>query len=247
MKKFQKFGYMALGAIFMFVLMVAIPAVTASTQRQLTAHFNNIRVVVNGALITPRDGLGNVVEPFIVDGTTYLPVRAIAEAFGEQVHWDGATQTVYIGTRPGTTQFLTDVAPAFQTSLGAARPIPDGRFYEFSALRTGGADGFNMGGTRFVDGIRFQNNDTWAAFNLNSQFTNLSGVVGQIDGTFFDGLDRATIRFFADGRMILEVPIIDGMLPQPFSIDLTGVNQLRIETSDQWSSFTAGVGNPVIR
>ena len=53
----------------MLVLMMTVP-VLASTQRQLTAHFNNIRVVVDGAVITPRDGQGNIVEPFVVDGTS---------------------------------------------------------------------------------------------------------------------------------------------------------------------------------
>jgi len=301
MRKMQKLGYIALGAVFMLMLVTAVPVFAASTQRQLTAHFNNIRIVIDGVLITPRDGLGNIVEPFVVDGTTYLPVRAIAEALGRTVQWDENTQTVHISAslvttppvnigadfgvtpppdigadfgvtpppdtvadlgvtppvhigvqpEPVTEQFLTDVAPAHQTSLGGIQPSPTTRYYEFSSLRSGGADGFNMGGTRFVDGMRFQHDGAWAVYNLNSRFTNLSGVVGQIDGTFFDDRvgprENAGIRFFTDGRMILEVPIENGMLPQPFSIDLTGVNQLRIETIDRVSGFTAGIGNPVLR
>lgn len=33
-------------------------------------------------------------EPFILDGTTYLPVRAVAGALGLGVGWDDATSTV---------------------------------------------------------------------------------------------------------------------------------------------------------
>jgi hypothetical protein len=35
----------------------------------------------------------------IIDGTTYLPVRAIAEALGLTVGWDGPTKTVYLKKR----------------------------------------------------------------------------------------------------------------------------------------------------
>ena len=46
--------------------------------------------------IIPKDVLGNVVHPFIIDGTTYLPVRAISEALGKNVEWEGETYSVYI-------------------------------------------------------------------------------------------------------------------------------------------------------
>jgi hypothetical protein len=48
----------------------------------------------------PRDANGASVEPFTVNGTTYLPVRAIAEALGMEVSWDNGAKTVYIGAPP---------------------------------------------------------------------------------------------------------------------------------------------------
>ena len=69
-------------------------SVLADTYRtQLDAVYNNIKVVVNA----PRDSDGNTVEPFISNGTTYLPVRAVSNALGQSVDWDGSTNTVYIG------------------------------------------------------------------------------------------------------------------------------------------------------
>jgi len=61
-----------------------------------------IRVFIEGELITPRDAQGRIVQPQIIDGTTFLPVRAIGEAFGRAVDWDGATQSVFVGNRPAT-------------------------------------------------------------------------------------------------------------------------------------------------
>ena len=52
---------------------------------------------LRGRVFTPKDAAGNVVEPFIMNGTTYLPVRAVGEALGMSVNWDGNTHTVYLG------------------------------------------------------------------------------------------------------------------------------------------------------
>lgn len=73
-----------------------------SAEKTLTALYSNIRLVVNGATVTPTDANGNAVEPFIVDGTTYLPVRAVASALKQDVSWDGNTQTVYLGYQPSS-------------------------------------------------------------------------------------------------------------------------------------------------
>lgn len=66
----------------------------ATTARQLNASYNNIKITLDGKTITPKDANGAVVEPFIVDGTTYLPVRAVADSLGLGVEWDAKTQTV---------------------------------------------------------------------------------------------------------------------------------------------------------
>jgi len=53
-------------------------------------------ILINGNKLVPKDANGNIVEPFLKDGTTYLPIRAIGEAFGKNVSWDGETQTISI-------------------------------------------------------------------------------------------------------------------------------------------------------
>lgn len=58
---------------------------------------DDISVVLDGNEIKAVDANGNAVEPFIDGGSTYLPVRAIAEALDLNVEWDGDTDTVFIG------------------------------------------------------------------------------------------------------------------------------------------------------
>lgn len=70
----------------------------AATARQLNASYNNIKITLDGKTLTPKDANGATVEPFIVDGTTYLPVRAVADSLGLGVEWDAKTQTVKLTT-----------------------------------------------------------------------------------------------------------------------------------------------------
>lgn len=69
----------------------------------LTAFGADITVQLNGETIDARDVNGNPVEPFIEDGTTYLPVRAIATALDTDVRWDGETKTVFLGNNGDVT------------------------------------------------------------------------------------------------------------------------------------------------
>ena len=56
-----------------------------------------VRIVVNGSELIPTDANGKVVNPMLIDGTTYVPVRAVTEALGKKVTWDSVTRTVYLG------------------------------------------------------------------------------------------------------------------------------------------------------
>lgn len=91
---------------FMAAIAVAGVAVAAkSLYEKIDVYYNNIKIVIDGSEYTPTDANGNTVEPFIYNGTTFLPVRAIANAFDKDVRWDDKTYTVYIDTKKdgGTT------------------------------------------------------------------------------------------------------------------------------------------------
>ncbi len=93
------------------VILCSTTVFADSISKAVTAVYNNIKIVIDGEEITPKDANGNVVEPFIVDGTTYLPVRAVASALGKDVNWDGNTNTVYIGEMPvNKNQFSVDIS-----------------------------------------------------------------------------------------------------------------------------------------
>ncbi len=59
--------------------------------------YGDISVVLDGTNVEMKDVNGNEVKPFIKDGTTYLPIRAMSNAFGFDVNWDNHTRTVFVG------------------------------------------------------------------------------------------------------------------------------------------------------
>ena len=90
--------------IVAIAIMLALTSVTyaSGNQVQKTLHYNNIKIVLDGEDITPANS-----EPFIIDGSTYLPVRAVSEALGLDVEWDSATQTVVLSSE----KIIPDVKP----------------------------------------------------------------------------------------------------------------------------------------
>lgn len=92
-------GFKLISLVLAVLLSFAIltgPVLAASATRTISAAYCGVSLYVEGNLIIPKDAAGNVVEPFLYNGTTYLPVRAVSEAMGKQVKWDGAASSVYI-------------------------------------------------------------------------------------------------------------------------------------------------------
>ena len=81
--------------------------IAANTTTLYDVIANGVKIVVDGEKLNPTDVNGNKVEPFIYNGTTYLPVRAVANALGKEVYWDGPSYTVYLGDMKGELEYPT--------------------------------------------------------------------------------------------------------------------------------------------
>lgn len=93
------------GIIVMVILIGLVGTCFAASQRNATLNYSGIKITLNGNALTPTDASGATVEPFTIDGTTYLPVRAIANAMGLDVAWNDSTQTVALSNKGVTTPF----------------------------------------------------------------------------------------------------------------------------------------------
>jgi len=71
--------------------------------KEITAHINyGLTMKLNNADFNPSENDGAAIRPITYNGRTYLPVRALSEALGIAVDYDGATETVYLGDKEWT-------------------------------------------------------------------------------------------------------------------------------------------------
>lgn len=80
-------------------------------------------------------------QPIILNGRTLVPVRAITEAFGANVDWDGNTQTVVItGDTSGQRKSNEEIKRIGEFDSKAACNIANGKYYVFYAYEWPGYD-----------------------------------------------------------------------------------------------------------
>ena len=102
------------------IMLLTVAAGVSASAGDVTAtlSYNNIKVTLDGSPVDLSDSEGEIVEPFIIDGTTYLPVRAVAAALGLGVEWDAATNTVVL------TSITDDGEAAANTPVPMPLPAP---------------------------------------------------------------------------------------------------------------------------
>lgn len=126
----EKAKYIIASVIATLIIMMSVPALAEVAQKNISVAYSNIKLYVDGKLITAKDSAGNIVEPFTYNGTTYLPVRAVGEALGKNVSWDEAAQTVYIGDGSSTVPAAANsewapLSPNYRVVWGSFTRDPD--------------------------------------------------------------------------------------------------------------------------
>lgn len=81
-----------LSAVLVSGALLANTSFAAATKKNLEVYYNNIKVKYNNQEVSIDASL----EPFLVDGSTFIPLRKMGEVFGKKVTWDAATYTVNV-------------------------------------------------------------------------------------------------------------------------------------------------------
>lgn len=176
-----------------------------------------VRIVIDNQEVIPTDANGNRVDPIIVDGTTYLPVRAVANAFGKAVYWDGPNYTVYLGNMknplPYPTVEIEDV-----DNIG-------GKFYTVGSDKL--TDNY---GNSYSSAIYTNASRTFQTL-LNMKYSRFRATLYVPKGCSSN--DTAKILIKADGKTVYSSPeITKTSAPIPVDIDIRGCNDFQIEVTD---------------
>lgn len=96
-------------ALLLMLAILIIPAAAASTYRKQIAVDYGITLNINGQKAVLKDPNGNIVQPFVYSGTTYVPIRAVSENLGATVGYDSSTNTAIVKGSVNSTNISNDL------------------------------------------------------------------------------------------------------------------------------------------
>lgn len=219
----EKLKGFVVGVVLTSLAVGAIPTMAEKVTKSAELLYNNIKVVIDGKQADLKDAQGNTVEPFIIDGTTYLPVRAVSNALNKAVSWDGATQTVYLGKNEEIEQpsvWLKDLETF--TGTVETKSIDEVEFggYEYNNILTANTgDVFNN---------YWYPADNKVSYLVNCNYSKFKGTLylNKI-GKDYGYANRVVI--YGDEKVIYTSDkIISGTKPINIDLDISNVSVLKI-------------------
>ena len=86
------------------LLLAGLPVTALAASGAIQIEVSPISVLVDGEVFQPKDVKGNNVMVFTYNGTTYAPLRALAEAYGLEVGYDGERHIATVSKQSAQTQ-----------------------------------------------------------------------------------------------------------------------------------------------
>ena len=223
-KQFPGFftGFIVAALLFSLII-TASAAITGMT----TIEVGPIKILVDGKEFKPTDVNGNPVDVFVYNGTTYAPLRALAESYGLTVGYDAEKHMATVDLKPGQggtassePRNLMSVCPPYETNYG---------YYSANGKVTDGSSVFYMAGEAYTNGFKLdinRSNSTQAIFNLKGEYSVLKFDLGHVDET---GGDTLNLKIILDGNIKELIVAKYNDLVKHYEIDISGAQQLVIE------------------
>lgn len=219
MKSKKNWKSFAAGMLTMaLILALGIPTLAAGNIKTLqNVTVGGIHIVIDGQELHPTDVNGNPVDPLVYNGTTYLPIRAVANALGKAVSWDGPTYTVYLGDMDGKLEYPT-VMMKDMTSISDRISTKYGKKI----------DNYGNNYTDYVDDG--YHGDCKLEYLVNMKYSHFKGTLYIPEGENRDG--TACLSIIADGRTIYTSPnFTKQSAPVSIDVNVTGYNDIVIQFS----------------
>lgn len=219
MKK-QWRGFLCGVLVTLLVASLATPALAGLAAKTIRVY-TGVDVYVNDAKVEPKDANGNPVEVFVYNGTTYLPIRAIGNALGMPVQWEGKTNSAYVGKhqRDQPAVWLKDLDYFVGSSWGIYN----------------GKDNLGVEHSNAIYGTPSN------TYLINGQYSAISGTLFQMYEDRSNVDNTSAIKIYGDDELLYSAEMKGGVKPLDFYVSLSGVLELRIEFSSY--RYTAAIAD----
>lgn len=225
---------MLLGGI-LALTMVNGSALATTVSEFIEVSYIGITVYINGIKTPVKDTTGAETEPFVHNGTTYVPLAFISQSLGEPVQWDGTTNSIYIGQSATSNNYLLDVCPPYQVNGNTSS--------------TDGTAVFKMAGKTYTNGYSsklYNNVESEVLFNLDGKYDSFDYIFGHVDDA---DTGSGTAYIYLDGKLAKEFDFAADKLPEQQHIDLNGALQMKIvlKAGGYYNTSTYGFAEMIVK
>ncbi|WP_181186153.1 stalk domain-containing protein [Alkalicoccus urumqiensis] len=205
----------------------------AATSKMIEVYYNVNDIKINGESAMPSNPDNN---PFIYNGTTYVPLRFVSQELGETVKWDGATKTITIGgpsegagTVGNGVQYLTYQQDHFQ---GQGKLGVDGRVIHSDWFSLAGSITSHEGksyGTYLALGFNSTaSKNVYYELAANNQYRTMTAELAIVDETK-NRSGTGQVNIYADGRRVASETIQPGMRMKNLSVNVNDADVIKVE------------------
>ena len=198
--------------------------------------FDTVKRVVVDKVEKPFDKNN---APFAYNGTTYVPLRFIADALGESIDWDARTGTVFIGEtdNKNASYWERDIKHMnFKDYQGG---------YSYWADTKGKVMKDNLDNEYsnylVLEGNTFYKNAySHIEFPLSGQYKEFTAQVSptnqylSVDGS-------VKFKIYLDEKEVYSITIQNGDMPKDINLDLSGANKIGFEITTHETSSRAPI------
>lgn len=191
--------------------------------------FDNVKKVIVNKINKP---FTKGEEPFTYNGRTYVPLRYVSEALGENVDWDGTTGTVYIGDRYSTSAHYWDKEIKHMSYSGSYKYSHNSDETEENNIGEKFSNFLILKDTR-------NNSTSFIEFPLNGQYKTFTSSLAYTKGNM--NCKEIEVKIFLDDKVVYNTTLNQGCMPKKLSIDLTGANKIKFQIKVNDSNLYGGV------
>lgn len=228
------------------VVGITTGALAASGSYYIEALLNkDITVEYNGKEQTFTDVNNKQVWPLTYDGTTYLPVRAVAKLFDTTVDWDGATNKVILGKTVSNGNYLIDV-PSSDSTLACYWEYESGDTFKWKVSSSSSK----------TKSYEFDNSalkwENWAGDESDTDSKRMKFDVEGYNTLTFTVWASAPMTLYIhgdNGKVIKSYSLTKEQLKEDIEVNIKGVDEISFgfnERSDVGERTYAYIFDPVL-